>query len=389
MATLNPSKKEAGIFRCFKDDQVNIHTYPDTEYNALQELGRISQRNIYQPLSLTNLPPMSNEEIQKLQKLMSKDKAITIDGISDTFIRKTKNLNILKDLWNVNTRQINKYNGQARVVPLNNVCSQNSNLALSHYLAHYSNSQNSNSQARFKNFCQQHLKYEQNDFISNRGTQVNIEKLISYLDSVNRKERKKVIQILEEKQVLNLNELTFLKGLPYQRKKKWWCKDEVDQGSPLSPSLFNIYLDAFLQDLSLKLNQELNVRSPLKWISNKELSSGKYTQIHISPIRIQLFIQPIRITPKNDIINVQRNLQRSQPDCKNLHRTISLTYQSNLTDIVRFLKTQTIYTIIKENCNTHKCKMNDLPQLNKILGLNFKNYRQSSRGADRKAKLSS
>ncbi|CAD8192332.1 unnamed protein product [Paramecium octaurelia] len=169
---------------------------------------------------------ISNEEIQKLQKLTSKDKAITIDGISDTFII---------------FGYIQKY-------------LQNSNSDLSQYLA-FSNFQNQNFQARFKDFAssiqnmnkmascliEEHKQIQRNWFLTQKM----------------RTERRGNLQSL---QIFQMHIAPSSETNPI-KKRIWWFKNAVVQGSPLSPSLFNIYLDEFLQDLSSKLKKELNVRA--------------------------------------------------------------------------------------------------------------------------------
>ena len=51
-----------------------------------------------------------------LQSKMSKNKAIQWDGLSDIFIRSTKNWRLLNNLWQENTRQDLS---RVRLIPLN------------------------------------------------------------------------------------------------------------------------------------------------------------------------------------------------------------------------------------------------------------------------------
>ncbi|CAD8203406.1 unnamed protein product [Paramecium octaurelia] len=92
-------------------------------------------------LTLTNLHLTSNEEIQQLQKLISNNKAITIDGISDTFIRK-KNQTV-KKLFGMIILANQQIYWSSLCSPTEQGISRNPlKIDLSQYLAHYSNFQN-------------------------------------------------------------------------------------------------------------------------------------------------------------------------------------------------------------------------------------------------------
>ena len=52
---------------------------------------------------------------------MSSNKAVTFDGFCDTWIKNTKRLDLLSDLWKKQTFIDNPLIGEARLVPLNKV----------------------------------------------------------------------------------------------------------------------------------------------------------------------------------------------------------------------------------------------------------------------------
>ena len=52
---------------------------------------------------------------------MSKNKGITFDGYSDTWIKENKNLNIINDIWNHHNMNILTKTHKARIILLNKV----------------------------------------------------------------------------------------------------------------------------------------------------------------------------------------------------------------------------------------------------------------------------
>lgn len=53
--------------------------------------------------------------------MMSYNKSISYDGVSDKFLRTTKNIYLINDLWKQSTIETNPKCCQARLIPLNKV----------------------------------------------------------------------------------------------------------------------------------------------------------------------------------------------------------------------------------------------------------------------------
>ncbi len=68
--------------------------------SQLKELGNdLEIQNRELPNDDWNLPELNPEQLQYMQERMSSGKAITFDGFSDTWIKKTDNIHLLKDIW--------------------------------------------------------------------------------------------------------------------------------------------------------------------------------------------------------------------------------------------------------------------------------------------------
>ena len=57
--------------------------------------------------------------MRKLQEITSFNKAISYDGVSDLWLKKTLNWKILSRLWNNDVAEINPQLFKARLIPLN------------------------------------------------------------------------------------------------------------------------------------------------------------------------------------------------------------------------------------------------------------------------------
>lgn len=92
---MNTKSKDGGIFSFYLDNNNNMHYGDEAFTNCLNTLGSISMRQPYKPKSLPTLSPLSYNDIVTIQPLMSWNKALSFDGISDKFLRGTKNIDLL------------------------------------------------------------------------------------------------------------------------------------------------------------------------------------------------------------------------------------------------------------------------------------------------------
>lgn len=78
---------------CYLDQETDqiIADTPSVQRKCLETLGKLSKAVSYKKpeIDCPELPPLSQEQIQQMQKETKIDKALAWDGISDIWIRNT------------------------------------------------------------------------------------------------------------------------------------------------------------------------------------------------------------------------------------------------------------------------------------------------------------
>ena len=92
--------RDGGIMICYLDDNDELHTgQENVNENCLRVLEEISGSAIGiapLPEHFPSLPPLSDEQVERLQRICKSNKALSFDGFSDTWLKHTKNLDLIQ-----------------------------------------------------------------------------------------------------------------------------------------------------------------------------------------------------------------------------------------------------------------------------------------------------
>lgn len=125
MSILNPAKRDGGIMNCFLDPEVNNGVVMGASKildSCLEVLQRLSQAGDPPPNpdEFPSLPQVTHEEVEAMQKRMSRNKAVALDSFSDVWFKQQLDLQLICDWWNPETIKIlAQKTFETRLIPLN------------------------------------------------------------------------------------------------------------------------------------------------------------------------------------------------------------------------------------------------------------------------------
>ncbi|KAL4477946.1 hypothetical protein ABPG72_013354 [Tetrahymena utriculariae] len=289
----NQAKRDGSIVTCQIDqnnDQKIITSSNDINLNCINYLKNISDsiKEPPKPFEFPYLTPLKIEQILLMQQLMSINKAVVYDGLSDRFLKETQSYHLINDWWNPQTiSMLNKNSFKVRLIPLNKV---HPNIPLTDQFRPIAVQSPAIKwlELRFKQQLQDYIdKYidsDQNGFISDSSTQMNICQLIQKIQQYSSRDkmsvlfidlkqayntinRQKLFNIMSNKNILSAVEIDFLSKLydslyfETADGKKHHMKNGVQQGSVLSPILFNIYMNEIITKIKNQFGQDLFIKA--------------------------------------------------------------------------------------------------------------------------------
>jgi urease gamma subunit len=234
------------------------------------------------------LPLLSQKEVKRLMKLISTNKAITMDGLSDIMFNKENRKAssfIFRDLWSIKLEQIKgiEKSFTSRLLPLNKVfpnvptrkqmrpiliCSPLQKLIEARFLS------------KLTEYLKKNLSPSQTGFVPEMGIQVNLHRAIQRIKNITENGRNTyglfidfanayntvphelLFKKLRRSKCLDNSEIDYIEALyTHYRiqigKRMIKYNKGVAQGSILSPALFNIFIEDLVESLARELGMSI------------------------------------------------------------------------------------------------------------------------------------
>ncbi len=124
LSIIHPQRRDGGIMQCYMDEQEEmVAGSEEVLHSCLQVLCKTSGRDTSDKsqTAFPNLPPLSEQQVRYIQYAASYNKALTLDGWSDAWIKKTERWDLLANLWNQESMALLRKSFEAKLVPLNKV----------------------------------------------------------------------------------------------------------------------------------------------------------------------------------------------------------------------------------------------------------------------------
>ena len=263
-----------------KDGQLQIGQ-ENISLSCHNELSKIQGSAANKPLMPPTLEPLSKNDVQTLQNRMSSNKGITFDSISDVFLRKTKITSLLTNLWSQECIQAMwETIGFARLIPLNKKwpgIPGPEDFRPIVILSPFFKFLESRFLQKLNKYLLQSMEKSQVGFVPGFGTMTNIRRMVQSIRGLKAKDRKSLLFIdfssadntvnredlyaaLKRKNVFSHNELELIKALHSlvhfkSLGKIIYYPNGHPQGSVLSPSPFDVYIEELLVHLKTQFPQ--------------------------------------------------------------------------------------------------------------------------------------